>query len=229
MNLYPFAEAARATGDRLRRARRGDRHRRAVDGPGRSEEPRQRRDRHRPGSLRAGARGAATTAAGSRWASARRSRSRPSATRPPTTPGSPPSCRRAWPRPGSSCPTSPACPARATRIRRRSRSRSRRSRRSATGRTRTSPRRAIERPAPTASDGPFASSAPPLQGKTLSYNNVLDASAAAALGRALRGPGVAIVKHTNPCGAAERPTLLEAWHGGARSGPGLGASAVSSR
>ena len=32
-----------------------------------------------------------------------------------------------------------------------------------------------------------------------------------ALGRVLRGPAVVIVKHTNPCGAAERPTLLEAW------------------
>jgi phosphoribosylaminoimidazolecarboxamide formyltransferase/IMP cyclohydrolase len=63
----------------------------------------------------------------------------------------------------------------------------------------------------TASDGPFASGAPPLQGKPLSYNNVLDASAAAAIGRALRGPACVIVKHTNPCGAAERPTLREAW------------------
>ncbi len=60
-------------------------------------------------------------------------------------------------------------------------------------------------------DGPFASGGPPLQGKALSYNNVLDAAAAAALGRALRGPGCVIVKHTNPCGAAERPDLLLAW------------------
>ncbi len=60
-------------------------------------------------------------------------------------------------------------------------------------------------------DGPFATGEPPLQGKALSYNNVLDASAAAALGRALRGPGCVIVKHTNPCGAAERPSLLDAW------------------
>ena len=52
---------------------------------------------------------------------------------------------------------------------------------------------------------------PPLQGKGLSYNNVLDASAAAALGRLMRGPAIVIVKHTNPCGAAERPNLLEAW------------------
>ena len=68
-------------------------------------------------------------------------------------------------------------------------------------------RRAGERP----SAGPFASGAPPLQGKALSYNNVLDASAAAALAGALHGPACVIVKHTNPCGAAERPTLLAAW------------------
>jgi phosphoribosylaminoimidazolecarboxamide formyltransferase / IMP cyclohydrolase len=59
--------------------------------------------------------------------------------------------------------------------------------------------------------GPFATGEPPLQGKALSYNNVLDASAAATLGRLLRGDAVVIVKHTNPCGAAERATLLEAW------------------
>ncbi len=67
------------------------------------------------------------------------------------------------------------------------------------------------RPGSGPTDGPFATGDAPLQGKALSYNNVLDASAADALGRALRGPGVVIVKHTNPCGAAERPTLLEAW------------------
>jgi len=67
------------------------------------------------------------------------------------------------------------------------------------------------RPGSGPADGPFATGEPPLQGKALSYNNVLDASAAAAFGRALRGPAVVIVKHTNPCGAAERPTLLEAW------------------
>ena len=67
------------------------------------------------------------------------------------------------------------------------------------------------RPGRTAADGPFATGAPPLQGKALSYNNVLDASAADALGRAMRGPACVIVKHTNPCGAAERPSLLSAW------------------
>ena len=59
--------------------------------------------------------------------------------------------------------------------------------------------------------GPFATGGTILQGKALSYNNVLDASAAAALAGALRGPACVIVKHTNPCGAAERETLLEAW------------------
>ncbi|MEO8229791.1 MAG: bifunctional phosphoribosylaminoimidazolecarboxamide formyltransferase/IMP cyclohydrolase [Chloroflexota bacterium] len=59
--------------------------------------------------------------------------------------------------------------------------------------------------------GPFASGEPPLQGKALSYNNVLDAAAVAALAGTLRGAGCVIVKHTNPCGAAERSTLLAAW------------------
>jgi phosphoribosylaminoimidazolecarboxamide formyltransferase/IMP cyclohydrolase len=60
-------------------------------------------------------------------------------------------------------------------------------------------------------DGPFAAGTPPLQGKALSYNNVLDASAAASLARLMRGPAIVIMKHTNPCGAAERDTLLDAW------------------
>jgi phosphoribosylaminoimidazolecarboxamide formyltransferase/IMP cyclohydrolase len=66
-------------------------------------------------------------------------------------------------------------------------------------------------PGSSVTSGPFAGSRAPLQGKALSYNNVLDSSAAAALARSLRGPGCVIVKHTNPCGAAERATLLEAW------------------
>jgi phosphoribosylaminoimidazolecarboxamide formyltransferase/IMP cyclohydrolase len=63
----------------------------------------------------------------------------------------------------------------------------------------------------TADDGPFATGGASLQGKQLSYNNVLDASAAAAIARSLHGPACVIVKHTNPCGAAERATLAEAW------------------
>ena len=75
------------------------------------------------------------------------------------------------------------------------------------------------RPGSTAADGPFATGEPPLQGKALSYNNVLDAAAAAALGRTLRGPGCVIVKHTNPCGAAERASLLDAWEGALAGDP----------
>ncbi|MEK6720330.1 MAG: bifunctional phosphoribosylaminoimidazolecarboxamide formyltransferase/IMP cyclohydrolase [Chloroflexota bacterium] len=67
------------------------------------------------------------------------------------------------------------------------------------------------RPGRAGGAGPFASFDPPLQGKALSYNNVLDASAAAALARTLRGPAAVIVKHMNPCGAAQRPTLAAAW------------------
>jgi phosphoribosylaminoimidazolecarboxamide formyltransferase/IMP cyclohydrolase len=67
------------------------------------------------------------------------------------------------------------------------------------------------RPGATKWAGPFATGGSILQGKALSYNNVLDASGADALARGLRGPAVVIVKHTNPCGAAERATLAEAW------------------
>ena len=67
------------------------------------------------------------------------------------------------------------------------------------------------RPGATVADGPFATGAPPLQGKALSYNNVLDGSAAAGIARLLRGPACVIVKHTNPCGAAERDTPAAAW------------------
>ena len=67
------------------------------------------------------------------------------------------------------------------------------------------------RPGGTDADGPFATGEAPLQGKPLSYNNILDASAASALGRALRGSACVIVKHMNPCGAAERGTLVAAW------------------
>ncbi len=59
--------------------------------------------------------------------------------------------------------------------------------------------------------GPLVAGAEPLQGKPLSYNNLLDASAAAAVARDLHGPAVVIVKHGNPCGAAEADDLVTAW------------------
>ena len=75
------------------------------------------------------------------------------------------------------------------------------------------------RPGGTDADGPFATDEAPLQGKPLSYNNILDASAAAAIGRVLRGPACVIVKHTNPCGASERESLLVAWDDALRADP----------
>ena len=89
----------------------------------------------------------------------------------------------------------------------------------ATARTRTSRRPATAGRARRLDDGLFGVERAPLQGKALSYNNVLDAAAASGLGRALRGPGVVIVKHTNPCGAAERATLLEAWDAALEADP----------
>jgi phosphoribosylaminoimidazolecarboxamide formyltransferase/IMP cyclohydrolase len=75
------------------------------------------------------------------------------------------------------------------------------------------------RPGSSLADGPFGVARGPLQGKALSYNNVLDAAAASALGRALRGPAVVIVKHTNPCGAAERESLPDAWEAALEADP----------
>jgi len=51
-----------------------------------------------------------------------------------------------------------------------------------------------------------------LHGKELSYNNILDLTAAAELAAEFEEPTVAIIKHTNPCGVGSAPTLLEAWH-----------------
>ncbi len=51
-----------------------------------------------------------------------------------------------------------------------------------------------------------------LQGKELSYNNIIDISAATELIREFSEPTLAILKHTNPCGVASAPTLLEAWN-----------------
>ncbi len=49
-----------------------------------------------------------------------------------------------------------------------------------------------------------------LNGKELSYNNLLDLDAALAIARSLPTPGVAVLKHNNPCGAATADTLGEA-------------------
>ena len=50
-----------------------------------------------------------------------------------------------------------------------------------------------------------------LQGKELSYNNILDITSATYLIGEFERPTVAILKHTNPCGVGSADTLLGAW------------------
>lgn len=50
-----------------------------------------------------------------------------------------------------------------------------------------------------------------LQGKELSYNNLVDLDAAWGLAREFERPAVAIIKHNNPCGAAEDDSLTRAY------------------
>jgi phosphoribosylaminoimidazolecarboxamide formyltransferase / IMP cyclohydrolase len=50
--------------------------------------------------------------------------------------------------------------------------------------------------------------APQLQGKELSYNNLVDLEAAWRLVQEFEEPATVIIKHTNPCGAATGATLV---------------------
>lgn len=73
-----------------------------------------------------------------------------------------------------------------------------------------------ENPAQTAAwyrypeDSTGLASARVLQGKELSYNNILDLDAAAGLVRRFQEPAAVAVKHNNPCGASIGKTPLEA-------------------
>ena len=58
-----------------------------------------------------------------------------------------------------------------------------------------------------------------LQGKELSYNNLVDLDAAWQLACEFSGPAVAIIKHTNPCGCAEQTTLADAYRKALESDP----------
>jgi len=49
------------------------------------------------------------------------------------------------------------------------------------------------------------------QGKELSFNNIIDITAATYLIGEFQKPTVAILKHTNPCGVASADNLLTAW------------------
>ena len=50
-----------------------------------------------------------------------------------------------------------------------------------------------------------------IQGKELSYNNIVDLQAASDLAEEFEEPACVIIKHTNPCGAATGRTLVEAY------------------
>jgi len=50
-----------------------------------------------------------------------------------------------------------------------------------------------------------------LQGKELSYNNLVDLDAAWNLVQEFMRPASAIIKHTNPCGCAEQDTLVDSY------------------
>ena len=51
-----------------------------------------------------------------------------------------------------------------------------------------------------------------LNGKELSYNNLLDLDAARAIVSEYRQPAACVIKHNNPCGCAVADTLSEAFH-----------------
>ncbi|WPZ35346.1 bifunctional phosphoribosylaminoimidazolecarboxamide formyltransferase/IMP cyclohydrolase [Thalassobaculum sp. OXR-137] len=55
------------------------------------------------------------------------------------------------------------------------------------------------------------STAEQMQGKELSYNNLNDTDAAFELAAELDEPGIAIIKHANPCGVAIAGSLADAW------------------
>ncbi len=58
-----------------------------------------------------------------------------------------------------------------------------------------------------------------LQGKELSFNNLVDLDACWELAQEFDEPAVIIVKHTNPCGAATGHTILESYHKALASDP----------
>ena len=63
-----------------------------------------------------------------------------------------------------------------------------------------------------AADHPFGlGAATVLQGKELSFTNLLDLDSAARIALEFDEPAAAVIKHTNPCGAADRPTLEDAY------------------
>ncbi len=62
-----------------------------------------------------------------------------------------------------------------------------------------------------ATAGRGMAAAPQLQGKELSYNNLVDLEAAWRLAQEFDEPTTVIIKHTNPCGVASGTTLVESY------------------
>lgn len=58
-----------------------------------------------------------------------------------------------------------------------------------------------------------------LQGKELSFNNILDANAAFSIVKEFDGPCVAIIKHNNPCGVGVGKSISEAYRNAYESDP----------
>ena len=52
-----------------------------------------------------------------------------------------------------------------------------------------------------------------IQGKELSFNNILDLNVAAEMAKSFASPAASIIKHNNPCGTATGKTLEEAFLG----------------
>src|SRR5690606_18521385 len=55
--------------------------------------------------------------------------------------------------------------------------------------------------------------------KELSFNNLVDASAALEAVRELVQPGAVVIKHACPCGAATAPSLKQAYHAAREADP----------
>ena len=66
---------------------------------------------------------------------------------------------------------------------------------------------------------PSVANSEQLQGKQLSYNNLLDFDAALAIVMEFDDPTAVIVKHNNPCGVASSETLLEAFNNAMKTDP----------
>jgi phosphoribosylaminoimidazolecarboxamide formyltransferase / IMP cyclohydrolase len=58
---------------------------------------------------------------------------------------------------------------------------------------------------------PCITTAEQLQGKALSYNNILDSDGAIEAIKEFKEPACVIIKHATPCGIASAKTLLQAW------------------